>query len=181
VAGSAPNLYDFNGGSLTSTIINQWITAIRYAMNTNPQGVVGWGERTTNSSTTSTETGVLRVDNISCVSGRWYQIFTSALPLASTVANDSVRAAIRYAIGATATTSSTQLDFVQLQQPNTSIPPAISLVSTPFLTAGTLSVLLSVSRQSGTGLVQILAGATFPVDLFVVDMGVAPSNTGVAL
>lgn len=143
---------------------------------------VARGRRTTNSSTTTTEVGVLRIDSITVTSGRLYGIFTSALILASTIANDTLRAIIRGDTSTTATTSSTQLDMGQLQQPNTSAPPGSMIVALyPAAATATLSVLLSVARQTGTGNVQILGASTFPIDMWVVDLGPDPGNTGVSI
>jgi hypothetical protein len=144
-----------------------------------PQGVLLRGDRTSNSSTTTTEVGVLRVDSIPVVAGRLYRISTSPLVLSST-ANDIVRANIRISTSGAATTSSTVLDFVQQPVVNTSFPGAISLVCLyPAGSTATLSILLTVNRQSGSGNASILAGSTFPAGVWIEDIGVDPGDTGV--
>jgi hypothetical protein len=144
-----------------------------------PQGTLPRGNRITNSSTTTTEVGVERVDSIPIVAGRLYRICTSPLVLSST-ANDIVRAIIRISTSGSATTSSTVLDFVQQPVTNTSFPgsvPLQTLYTAP--STATLSVLLSVSRQSGTGNASILGASTFKIDLWVEDIGVDQGDTGV--
>lgn len=141
------------------------------------------GRRTTGSSTTTTEVGVLRVDSIPIISGHVYAILTSPLAIISTVANDTPRANIRVdATGASATTASTQLDLMQIPVTSTTNSPLIPLTALYVsATTGLLSVLLSVSRAAGTGSVSIGAGTINPVDLLILDFGVDPGNTGTAI
>lgn len=149
-----------------------------------PRGVLARGKRTTSSTGTTTETGVLRLPGVSVGAGRLLRVWSSNLILASTVANDSVRAIVRYTTdGSTPTTASTQLGAIQMQVPNTSFPPTQEL-DLPFPVGGsdlTLAVLLTVARQSGTGSVSLLAAAGFDIDLVVEDVGADPGDLGVDL
>lgn len=149
-------------------------------LNALPKGVVMRAQRTTSSSTTTTEVGVLRLDGVPIVAGRSYRIWTSPLAVHSSAANDVVRARLRVSTSGTATTSSTQLAITQDIVPNTAHPPAPSISSRYDPTSsGTLSVLLTVGRQTGTGNVDILSGSGLEIELVVEDVGLAVSDTGV--
>lgn len=156
----------------------QRITAAR--LNALPKGIIARGQRTTSSSSTTTEVGVLRIDGVPVVAGRSYKVWTSPLAVHSSAANDVVRARIRINAAGTATTSSTQLAITQDIVPNTAHPPApgISGRYDPG-SSGTLSVLLTVGRQTGTGNVDILSGAGLEIELVVEDIGLAVGDTGV--
>lgn len=139
------------------------------------------GIRNSNSSTTTTEIGVLRIDDIPILSGHRYKIETNSITLHSSVANDVVRATIRYTTDAsTPTTSSTQLCDAQLSAVNTTFP-ATSIASGSYVPGSnqTLSVLLTVSRQTGTGNAQLLGSATFPIELYINDLGPDSGDVGV--
>lgn len=148
-----------------------------------PNGVIARGRRTTaTGNITTTETGVLRIDSIPVVAGRGYQIFTSNLNMDGSVANDVFSARIRISTSGTATTSSTQI--AQIRQysddpANSNIFPENTYYF-PSATA-TLSVLLSAVRVSGSGNLVVFCSATDILDLVVVDLGVAPSDTGVVI
>lgn len=138
------------------------------------------GIRTSNSSTTTTEIGVLRIDDIPILSGHRYKIETNSITLHSSVANDVVRATIRYTTdGSTPTTSSTALCDAQLSAVNTTFP-ATNLASGSYVPGSnqTLSALLTVSRQSGTGNAQLLGSATFPIELYINDFGPDSGDVG---
>ena len=139
------------------------------------------GIRTSNSSTTTTEVGVLRIDDIPILSGHRYKIETNSITLHSTVANDVVRATLRYTTdGSTPTTSSTQLCDAQLSAVNTTFP-ATSIASGSYVPGSnqTLSVLLTVSRQTGSGNAQLLGSSTFPIEIYINDLGPDSGDVGV--
>lgn len=144
--------------------------------------VIARGRRTSNSTAASAETAVLRVDNVALKSGNLYYVTTNVFQIDTTVANDSARALLRVSTSGAATTSSTLLTFGQAVLPSATTPDTIS-VAAFYVPAGdeTLSVLLSHIRNAGTGNIQIQLGATFPLDLFVIDCGVDPGDTGVDL
>lgn len=149
-----------------------------------PLGVIRRGRRTTpTGNITTTETGVLRLDNIPIVVNHLYSISTSNINLDGTVANDIGNVRIRVdATGASATIASTQIG--QLRQTmddptNSNILPE----NTYYLAAatGSLSVLLSAIRTSGTGNVVLFCSNTDILDMVITDLGVDPGDTGVVI
>jgi hypothetical protein len=147
-----------------------------------PQGVIARGQRVTSTGFTSggTELGVLRVDSIPVYSGRLYRIATGPIIVDGSVANDAVRVVLRGNTAGTATTASTQLAIAQTVIPNISLPETLQ-INIPYVPSanGTLSVLMSIVRQTGTGILQALGDATFPINLVVSDEGLDPGDTGV--
>jgi len=146
-----------------------------------PLGVIKRGQRITASSTTTTEVGVLRVDDVPVYAGRAYKVWTSPLILDTSVANDVARAHLRYTEdGSLPATSDTQLQAAHGVLANiTSGESRVVVANYSPAADGLLSVLLSVSRVSGTGNISISASATFPIDLVVEDMGLDPGDVGV--
>lgn len=144
-------------------------------------GIVAWGRRPSDSSTTTSEVGVLRVDNIELESGYQYQVWTSALLLDTDVSNDEVGAQLRYSTSGTATTSSTIMPGSDARErlTDSNFPESenIDTIYTPSADE-TMSVLLTVRRVAGTGNAVLRAnnGAT---DLVVRRIGPAVSDTGV--
>lgn len=164
-------------GTLPSTTFN----ALAAYVDDTRTGIKAIGIRTSNSSTTTTEVGVLRIDDIPITGGHRYEIKTNSIIIHSTTANDVVRAAIRYTTdGSTPSTSSTQLCVAQDAIVNTSFPPS-TVASGTYVPATdeTLSVLLTVSRQTGAGNVQIIGSATLPTELTIVDLGIDTADVGV--
>lgn len=143
--------------------------------------IIARGQRTSNSTATSgtTEQGVLRVDSISLTGGKLYRIFTGVILVDGSVANDVCRLVVRASNSGTATTASTQLGISQTVVTNTSFPEPLS-VNVAYAPGSdeTLSVLISIVRQTGTGVFQALAASTFPMDLFIQDCGTDPGDTG---
>lgn len=149
--------------------------------NTDTKKIIARGRRETNSSTTTTETSVLRVDGVVFKAGRMYRVHTSGLALTSSVTTDQVSAKIRIATdGTTATTSSTQIGLNQDVVNGSGAVQPLATEHTPAADQ-TGSVLLTVARVSGSGNASIAAGATFPVCLWIEDLGVDVGNTGVLL
>lgn len=147
-------------------------------------GCVAFGRRTNASSgSTTAEVGVLRLDNIPVYQGRRYKITTSPLNMFSTIAGDLMNAHIRVSTTAAATTASTQLTglvesaFTSAASQRTQ---CLNVTYTP-AASGTLSVLLSISRDSGTGTVTIAGATNYPTDLVVEDIGPDPVSTVVSL
>lgn len=164
-------------GAFTSTIFNalaEYVDAIR-------TGILAIGIRTTNSSTTTSEVGVLRLDDVPITGGHRIEVKTNSITLHSSVNADVVRAIIRYTTdGSTPTTSSTALCDAQLTVNNTTFPTT-SIASGTYVPASneTLSALLTVSRQSGSGNAQLLGSSSFPLELTIVDLGVDSGDVGV--
>lgn len=153
------------------------------AYNDDTRKLVARARRTTGSSTTTTEVGVLQIDGVPVQAGRVYLIETNAVGVDTTVANDGGRLQIRVATGgATATTSSTVLDLAQQVIPNIAHSEHFPCGAMyPAASDDVLSVLLTVARSSGTGSLSVVADPTFPVDLLVWDAGVDPGDTGMVL
>lgn len=144
--------------------------------------VIARGRRVTNSTAAATEQSVLRLDNVSVLAGRVYWIGTGPLGLDTTVAADIGAATLRVQAGATATTASTRLASATGAMVNASFAESCDCGGF-YVPAGdeVLSILLTTSRSNGTGNISLAASATAPIDLFVVDMGVDPGDTGVDL
>jgi hypothetical protein len=152
------------------------------SLENNRQQIIKRGRRITNTGSISTETGVLRLDGIPVYAGRLYQMSCGPVLVDGSVANDVARLTIRTETTGTATTSSAQLAIGQTIVPNISFPEGIYVngIYAP-ATDATLSVLLSCSRQTGTGVFVVLGGSTTPVDLFVKDLGFDTGDAGVVL
>ena len=148
-----------------------------------PQGVIKRGRRTTSTgNVTTTETGVLRVDSIPVYAGRLYKISTSNINIDTSVDNDVARAAIRVSTSGNATTSSTLIGYVRNTIDNNSQSNVhnITCFYAPAADA-TLSVLLTLLRQAGTGNIIVFGGAADICDLVIEDMGIDPGDTGVVI
>lgn len=148
------------------------------AYNRDTRKLVARGSRGTNSSTTTTtEIGVLRIDSAPLKAGRAYEIVTSTLLLGSTVGTDEIWSRLRVSTTGTAEISSTELAFAKAQNGSGSVV----LRGTRYPASDeTLSVLLSVIRNSGSGNVSIFAG-TNGMTVEIYDMGTDTGNVGVSL
>jgi hypothetical protein len=146
-------------------------------------GIVARANRTTSSSSTTSEVGVLRLDSVPISAGRMYRIWTSPMIFQSTVANDLINAHIRYSTAGTATTGSTQLTGLVDNAASASGPQRTKGMTVPWVpvATGVASILLSVSRDSGTGSVALNASSPYPIDLVIEDCGADPGSTGVIL
>lgn len=145
-----------------------------------PQGVIAQGNRTSAKATISTESGYLRVDSVALESGRTYMIVAQNLRVTQTVGTDHFKFNLRYdGTGASATTSSTEIGRDELTTSTSdSIGPVMGWVNPGSDATG--SFLLSLVRTSGTGTATVNAD-TGGVWLTVIDLGVAVTNTGVAV
>lgn len=148
-----------------------------------PQGVIKRGRRTTSTGNiTTTETGVLRVDSIPVYAGRLYRISTSNMNMDTSVDNDVARAAFRYSTSGSATTSSTLGNYMRCTIDNASQSNVLNLTMFYVPSAdGTLSVLLTLLRQAGTGNIIMFCSSTDILDLVVEDVGLDPGDTGVVI
>jgi hypothetical protein len=141
--------------------------------------VIARGNRQTNSTAASAETGVIRLDNIPMASGRVYWIGTNGLSIDTTVSNDIARILLRINTAGVATTGSTNiwLGQVRLADNGAAEQVAAGVLYQP-AGAVTASVLLSHTRAGGTGNIQVMGSSVLPVDLWVVDLGEDPGDTG---
>jgi hypothetical protein len=148
-----------------------------------PQGVIKRGRRTTSTgNVTTTETGVLRVDDIPVYAGRLYKISTSNINVDTSADNDVARAAIRVSTSGAATTSSTLIGYVRMTIDNNTQSNVHNV--TCFYSPGSdgdLSVLLTLLRQAGSGNIIVFGGASDICDLVIEDMGPDPGDTGVVI
>jgi len=149
-----------------------------------PIGTVRRYRRTTASSAASSATlvGVLMTEDLSIVGGRLYRIGYQ-LHFDGTVADDQGRAELRYTTdGATPTTSSAVLvgsgseavirttGTRETRNAETYYAPAAD---------ETLSLLLAISRQAGSGNITAFADASqFVTEIWVEDMGTDPGSSG---
>ena len=150
-----------------------------------PMGVIIRGTRTTNSSVTTSEIGVLRLDNVPVFAGRLYEIAANNIEVDSTVNNDGIRGTIRYTTNGTqADTTSTTLTISQAVQVNAAHGEHISVSGFYVPTDNQLlSIILTVARSTGSGSVSMLAGTGLPgaIDLIVEDHGPDSGNRGILL
>ena len=145
-----------------------------------PRGNIARGNRTTSSSTTTTEGGVLRLDDFPMYLGRTYKIWTSPLLMDTSVAADVASSNLRITTdGSTPSTSSTILSSVQAPLANATsgntVPHSIDYTPTADLL---FSVLLTVTRVSGTGNISLVGAATAPINMVIEDIGLDKTDTG---
>lgn len=149
-----------------------------------PRGIIKYGERTTASSTTTAaDAGVLRVDNISYLAGRMYKIWTTSLHLDSSVANDEIRARLRQSTSGNAVVGSGVLPgtTIHARQVDAAVSESDNIQTTYVPAVNeTGSILLCVGRIAGSGNVRISnSDGDDTIRLYIEDMGIAPSDTGV--
>jgi hypothetical protein len=144
-----------------------------------PRGIVARGNRTTNSTGTTTETGVLKLA-VSVVAGRAYNVLVNPGAYTSTVANDVIGGRLRYTTDGSAPTTSSTI----LAQGSSMEPATVQQASPIFAkylpaTSHTFTVTLFVARTGGTGTVSLTANPD--IDILIEDVGLAVSDTGVDL
>jgi hypothetical protein len=142
----------------------------------NRRGIIKYGRRDNSSSTanSSTAVGALRIDSISVVSGRAYVINVTCHPT-STVSTDNVRCEVRGSTSGTATTSSSVLTSGQWFQ-KLGDPQTFRFLYIAGSTA-TLSALLCIARDSGSGNVSFFGDGTRNTEIWVEDMAIT-TDTG---
>ena len=140
-----------------------------------PGTVIARAERTTDSSTTTSEIGVLRLDSIPIVNGYSYGIKSDRHFVLSTT-GDIVATMFRGNTAGNATTASTVIGAANYGTTN-SVQPYSQMLSSNYMSAttGNLSVLLSVARISGTGNTKTFGAVRFRV----IFEGATPADTGV--
>ena len=148
-----------------------------------PNTVIARAFRTTSSTATTTEIGVLQLRVGDLISQRIYRIQVGVTDFYSPVANDVVRCRIRYTTdGTDATVASTILPGSDMQHrlTGTGIDEQHVMLIDYVAGAGVdLSLMLTVGRSAGSGNVQILAAASAPIYYSVMCMGKNPGDTGV--
>lgn len=138
------------------------------------------GRRESNSTTTTTEVGVLRLDDHAVIAGVSYTVHTSAVLPFSSVANDYIGVNVRYTTdGSTPSTASTAMIATQMRCTGAG-GNETSKITVGYVPATdlTLSLLLTISRVSGTGSVGLTGSATAPIELFLDSAGWDPGDSG---
>ncbi|HZN70743.1 MAG TPA: hypothetical protein VFC00_03525 [Micromonosporaceae bacterium] len=145
------------------------------------QKIVARGKRVTNSATTTTEIGVLRLDNVSLKQGYLYLIFSGTLLVDGSTNDNNVGARLRMSTSGAAGTGSTQIAQSNYDQDVQTASEAISPLMASYTPAAdeTGSFLISAAAFIGAPTVQMLGSATAPIELFVMNMGIDPGDTGV--
>lgn len=141
-----------------------------------PGTIIARANRGTDSSTTTSEIGVLRLDSIPIVNGVVYLLQSGPMYLLSTT-GDIVNIRFRYNTAGAATTGSTQIGQAFQTITNSSQPTSAMLnVLYTAATTGSLSVILTLARSSGSG-----NAKTFGPSEFWVKVGsiADPGDTGV--
>lgn len=141
-----------------------------------PGTVIARASRSTDSSTTTSEVGVLRLDSIPIVNGVFYIIQTSSMYLLSTT-GDILNIRFRASTAGSATTGSAQLGQAA-QITTNSIQPYTAMLSATYASAttGSLSILLSITRASGSGNAKVFGSSEFWVTVGNIT---DPGDTGV--
>jgi hypothetical protein len=157
------------------------------ALETNAQSIIARGRRVTaKTGITTTETPVLRLDNIPVKAGRIYQINTSGVNIDGSVANDIgsliMRIAYSATVGTLATIASAQVGQVRSVADDPTNSNLVPLNAFYIATAdGYISILLSAIRVAGSGTIQIYAAGNEILDFVVQFGGTDPGDTGVVL
>jgi len=145
------------------------------------QKVVARGKRTSNSGSTTTEVGVLRLDNVSLKEGYLYWICTGNLNIDGGTNNNNIGARLRMSTSGAAGTSDTLMQAMNYDQQSAAASEAGAGILASYTPGAdeTGSFLLSVAAFVGAPTVSMLGSATQPIELFVVNMGIDPGDTGV--
>lgn len=143
--------------------------------------VVKWGYRDTTSSisTSSAAVGVLRIDGMELKAGQDYEVVSGTLHPTSSVTTDVARIEIRYSTTGLATTASAILPGVQAYE----VFGNSALLRAKFKVVAdiTVSMLLCIARDSGSGNVQMFTDATRRTEFEVLRCGPSKANSGVAI
>lgn len=150
-------------------------------LNALPRGPIAYGRRTSNSTNTTGEHGVLRLDGVAVEAGRAYHIRTSAVA-GDASAIDVVVIRIRYSDSGTATTGSAILPggFAEFRQADASVSESLNLncLFNPSSNA-TLSLLLTVHAAVNGSSSQLFADGNIETRLEVIDIGMSVTASGV--
>lgn len=144
------------------------------------QKILARGSRSTNSTTTTSIVGVIRLDDIPILAGYTYRVYTNNLRITGG-ANDGVEVTLRCTFdGSTPTTASTAFATGGARIDSASIfqDVEVSFTRTP-ASDETLSVLLCVARTSGTaGSAGTGGNSAYPLELYVENKGPDVGDTG---
>lgn len=159
-------------------------TLTAYDLNLATRKVFARAARDSNTATTTTtELGVLRLNNVAMLGGRGYWISSSNFICDSTVVGDFMSVKIRYTIDGTTPGLSSPI----LAQ-TTGYCQGAAGQDCPdirrYYAVGsnlTLSMLLTIVRVTGTGNVNLALANSNPIDMEIEDAGDDPGDTGVDL
>lgn len=159
------------------------------ALETAQSYVLKRARRTTPYSTaiTSTETGIMRLDNIPFRAGRIIQLTTSPIPITSSVAADIASVRLRILTSATSgvfVTTATGGILARVRPTISNITTYPLVVINAFYYAvsdGYMSAMISAQREAGTGNITLPISTSDNCDLVAQDAGADPGNTGVSL
>jgi hypothetical protein len=146
---------------------------------------LAFAERTSDSSgsASTTPVSVERLDSIAIESGFSFYVCTSPLIFDSTVANDLAALSVYTSTAGAATSASTMLTQLVTPSYSASANQPTKGLRIPYrsATTGTLSILLTVHRATGTGTVKIKASSQIPLRFWVEAGGTSANDTGVDL
>lgn len=168
---------------------HELVTATKLNRSLRTGRCIGRARRVTNSNTVTAASpfvAVLRLDDIPLLGGRQYTIVSSPLNLDTSQNSNVGQATLTYTTdGSTPTVSSTILpgSVVKSMIPDGNQPEEV-IINTTYIPAAdeTLSLLLCIARQVGTGAIMIVADGTNTItEIRVIDQGEDPGDTGVDL
>jgi len=149
-----------------------------------PGSCIARGNRATNTTAASANTGALRLDGIPITAGRVYGVHTNGLHVIASVANDAGTVRISYVEGGAnaATTDPVIAAYNSRANLTTSantngIGPLVGRFTAA--TTGTVSILLFHGRLLGTGNISLLGTSFGGIDMMMFDLSDDPGDTGV--
>lgn len=148
------------------------------------EGIVAYGSRDTNPSTTTTvELAILELDSVPVKSGLAYRIGTSSMIMDSTVLNDAMQVAIRYTTDGTGPTTASALMTCMEHDLGGLAGQARSPMNVIYQPTEdqVLNLILTQVRTVGTGNVSVQHINGMPIDIYVEAIGIAPADNGIAL
>jgi hypothetical protein len=166
-----------NWGIPLTNAVNALQTAVNYP-------ILKRFRRTTTMSTTTTEVGVARMDDIPLLAGRIYRFMSSNMLLDSTVSGDEMFIRFRMNSAGLATTGSTQMPGANsnYREADQAVPEErqLNTIYIPSVDEN-LSVLLTCGRIAGTGGISVLISTTSPVDMYVEFLGTDMGSSGTSI
>lgn len=143
-----------------------------------PRGVTRWGNRPTNRSCTTAETTILRIDNITLVSGRAYRLAASGCRGDTDTATGRFKFVLRLSTAGVATTGS---GLVRRAEGGDTDSAHLERYYVSAVNTTTASLLLTGTAVGGAASVNVLGSDEGGIDLYVEDLGLAQADTGVDL
>lgn len=143
--------------------------------------IIARADRSSSTSTTTTELAAVSLSKIPVIAGVGYQVMCSNLIMDSSVNNDVVFALLRHTTdGSTAGLGSVVFGGVKGVAGAPSAQFVAPIVRNYYPdTSHTLSLCLTVGRDSGTGNVSLVVANGFPIEITVTCTGAAPADSGV--